>query len=58
MGKIKFGEKHLTGKQIVYVGKMSGYEWFKLLEDAKGGDHGDMERGQVFVYMHKYVDYD
>ena len=57
IGKVKvIGTKELVGKQVVYIGKMSGYEWFKLLEDVIG-PNCNMKRGQVFVYMHKWIDW-
>ena len=44
----------LAGKQVVYMGKMGGYDWFKLLEDSKTKQY---ERGQQFAYLRKWIDF-
>jgi hypothetical protein len=47
-------DKEMAGKQVVYLGRVRGYDWFKLLQDSTTGQY---KRGSTFGYMFKWIDW-
>jgi hypothetical protein len=52
----KDASKQLGGKRVVFAGTTKGCHWLRLDEDVNVPGCR-MERGQLFVYLLKYVDW-